>query len=69
MHGASADAGPLPGRKGKSALVAFRRRVYPVSAEGLWALMELTRGPIDRDAATGFILRQEGYEIEPSERG
>jgi hypothetical protein len=49
-------------------LLAFRRRVYPVSPDGLWAAMELTRGPVDRDAAIGFVLRQEGYEISPEEK-
>jgi hypothetical protein len=52
-----------PVRAVKTALVAYRRRVYRVSPDGLWAMMELTRGPIDRDAAIGFVLRQEGYEI------
>lgn len=54
-------------REGKTALVAFRRAVYPVSPDGLWAMMELTRGKVDRDAAIGFVLRQEGYEIAPEE--
>jgi hypothetical protein len=52
----------------KTALVSFRRRLYPVSPDGLWAMMELTRGPIDRDAAIGFVLRQEGYEISPEDK-
>lgn len=60
---------PRAHRKAKTALVAFRRRVYPVSTDGLWAFMELTRGPVvDRDAAIGFVLRQEGYEIAPEEK-
>lgn len=55
-------------RKPKTAIVSFRRTVYPVSPDGLWALMELTRGPVvDRDAAIGFVLRQEGYDIRPDE--
>jgi hypothetical protein len=54
--------------KAKTALVAYRRRVYPVSTDGLWAFMELTRGPVDRDAAIGFVLRQEGYEISAEEK-
>jgi hypothetical protein len=59
-----------PQRQAKTALVAFRRRLYPVSPDGLWAMMELTRGPgpVDRDAAIGFVLRQEGYEISPEEK-
>jgi hypothetical protein len=57
-----------PIAKEKTALVAFRRRVYPVSTEGLWAFMELTRGPVDRDQAIGFVLRQEGYEISAEEK-
>lgn len=60
--------GPLPAIKAKTALVAYRRVVYPVSQDGLWAFMELTRGPIDRDAAIGFVLRQEGYEIASEEK-
>lgn len=60
--------GPRPVRAVKTALVAYRRRVYRVSPDGLWALMELTRGPIDRDAAIGFVLRQEGYEIAAEEK-
>ena len=59
---------PQPGRKAKTALVPFRRTVYPITPDGLWALMELTRGPVDRDAATGFVLRQEGYAIDPAEK-
>lgn len=54
-------------RKPKTALVPFRRTVYTVSPDGLRAMMELTRGPVDRDAAIGFVLRQEGYEIHPDE--
>jgi len=56
---------PQTPRKPKTAIVAFRRTVYTVSPEGLRAMMELTRGPVDRDAAIGFVLRQEGYEIHP----
>lgn len=72
MHAAPSDPGApgsQPGRKPKTALVAFRRVVYPVSPDGLWALMELIRGPVERDAAIGFVLRQEGYEIDPAEKG
>ena len=61
---------PAAGRKmatGKQAIVAFRRTLYPVSRTGLFAMMELTRGRVDRDAAIGFVLRQEGYEITPDE--
>jgi hypothetical protein len=57
-----------PSGKAKTALVAYRRRVYPVSTDGLWAFMELTRGPVDRDEAIGFVLRQEGYEISAEEK-
>jgi hypothetical protein len=54
-------------RTAKTAIVAFRRKVYPVSPTGLQAMMELTRGRVDRDAAIGFVLRQEGYAISPDE--
>lgn len=57
---------PQP-KRGKTALVAFRRIVYQVSPTGLQAVMELTRGPVDREAAIGFVLRQEGYDIRPEE--
>jgi hypothetical protein len=58
------DAQP---KRGKTAIVAFRRVVYQVSPTGLQAVMELTRGPVDREAAIGFVLRQEGYDIRPEE--
>ncbi len=64
------DGNPTTARKGwhgKPAIVAFRRTLYPVSRTGLYAMMELTRGRVDRDAAIGFVLRQEGYEIAPEE--
>jgi hypothetical protein len=51
----------------KTALLAYRRSVYQVSPTGLRAAMELTRGQVDRDAAIGFVLRQEGYDIRPEE--
>lgn len=54
-------------KRGKTAIVAFRRVVYQVSPTGLQAVMELTRGPVDREAAIGFVLRQEGYDIRPEE--
>jgi hypothetical protein len=57
---------PQP-KRGKTAIVAFRRTVYQVSPTGLQAVMELTRGPVDREAAIGFVLRQEGYDIRPEE--
>lgn len=57
---------PQP-KRGKTAIVAFRRVVYQVSPTGLQAVMELTRGPVDREAAIGFVLRQEGYDIRPEE--
>jgi hypothetical protein len=57
---------PQPKRV-KTAIVAYRRVLYQVSPTGLQAVMELTRGPVDRDAAIGFVLRQEGYEISPNE--
>jgi hypothetical protein len=64
------DASTTAPRKyptGKQAIVAFRRTLYPVSRAGLFAMMELTRGRVDREAAIGFVLRQEGYEIRPEE--
>jgi len=61
---------PQPKSKsGKTAFVAYRRVLYQVSPTGLQAVMELTRGPVDRDAAIGFVLRQEGYDISPEEVG
>jgi hypothetical protein len=53
--------------RGKTAIVAYRRHVYSISPAGLQAMMELTRGRVDRDAAIGFVLRQEGYDIRPEE--
>jgi hypothetical protein len=64
------DPQPKPKSKsGKTAIVAYRRVLYQVSPTGLQAVMELTRGPIDRDAAIGFVLRQEGYDISPAPYG
>lgn len=64
------DPQPKPkSRSGKTAILAYRRVLYQVSPIGLQAVMELTRGPVDRDAAIGFVLRQEGYEIGPEEVG
>lgn len=57
---------PIPNR-GKTAIVAYRRNVYPISPTGLRAMMELTRTSVDRDQAIGFVLRQEGYDIDPRE--
>ena len=51
----------------KTAIVAYRRNLYQVSPVGLRAVMELTRGQIDNDAAIGFVLRQEGYDIGPED--
>lgn len=57
---------PKP-KRSKTAIVAYRRNVYQVSPTGLQAMMELTRGSVDRDAAIGFVLRQEGYDIRLGE--
>ncbi|MDB5102687.1 MAG: hypothetical protein JWP91_376 [Fibrobacteres bacterium] len=57
---------PQP-KRAKTAIVAFRRTVYQVSPTGLQAVMELTRGRVDRETAIGFVLRQEGYDISPDE--
>ena len=54
-------------KRGKTAIVAYRKVLYQVSPTGLQAVMELTRGTIDRDVAIGFVLRQEGYDIRPEE--
>jgi hypothetical protein len=62
------DPQPKP-KRGKTAIVAYRRVLYQVSPTGLQAVMELTRGPIDRETAIGFVLRQEGYDISPEEVG
>lgn len=51
----------------KTAIVAYRRNLYQVSPTGLNAVMELTRGQVDSDAAIGFVLRQEGYDIRPED--
>jgi hypothetical protein len=51
----------------KTAIVAYRRTLYQVSPTGLRAVMELTRGQVDSDAAIGFVLRQEGYDIRPED--
>ncbi|MDB5047790.1 MAG: hypothetical protein JWO30_861 [Fibrobacteres bacterium] len=54
-------------KRAKTAIVAYRRNLYQVSPNGLWAVMELTRGQVDSDTAIGFVLRQEGYDITPEQ--
>ena len=49
--------------RGKTAIVVYRKNVYRVSPAALQAMMELTRRSIDSDLATGFVLRQEGYDV------
>jgi hypothetical protein len=54
-------------KRTKTAIIAYRRNLYQVSPTGLRAVMELTRGQVDSDAAIGFVLRQEGYDISPEQ--
>jgi hypothetical protein len=57
---------PKP-KRSKTAIVVYRRNLYQVSPTGLQAMMELTRGSVERETAIGFVLRQEGYDIHPDE--
>ena len=57
---------PQP-KRGKTAIVVYRRVMYQVSPTALQAMIELTRGRVESDTAIGFVLRQEGYDISPEE--